>query len=75
MYTVIVPRETYQLWECYEKWSWAPGPIWFQEWVMINYPEIKGIREVGNPNLYDDRLARAFVFESEEHYHWFLLKQ
>ncbi len=40
----------------------------FHRYLMDNYPEVKDGR-------YDPRIHEYIIeFESEEHYHWFLLK-
>ncbi len=46
--------------------DYPPGS--FHRYLIDNYPEVKGGR-------YDPRTLDYIIeFESEEHYHWFLLK-
>ena len=70
-YTIKVEAMVYDGWACYQAW-WTSGvtdPESFNDWVILHYPEILLVEW---DNQTDDRL---FTFESENHYHWFLLRQ
>ena len=67
MYTVIIEDDVYRYWSCYQE-SWE-GTI-FNEWVVKNNPEVLSVEWFDGFNT-----TREFVFESEEMYHWFLLRQ
>ena len=70
MYNVVVPVDVYMSWVCYRDWWDDTGHLMFEGWVMNRYPEVLGVKWVPPSNT-----SREFIFESEEHYNWFLLKQ
>ena len=68
MYEVVVSNGEYQRWDLYHRWWRAPMMYPFNIWVVANCPEVYGCE-------YDDVNRQfEFLFESEEHYYWFLLK-
>ena len=70
MYEVRVGLEVYGEWDSYRRWKVAYRV--FGVWMPEQYPEVLSVE------WYDDsavNLDRIFRFESEEMYHWFLLRQ
>jgi hypothetical protein len=72
MYEVDVPKSVYEHWDCYGTWLLSTDRI-FNAWVVKYYPEVLSVRWGFDGG--DDVMNRHFVFESEEHYNWFLLRQ
>ena len=64
-YIINVERRIFSKWKSYcEDWDLAE----YHSHLLENYPEVVSVRLTPGLN-------REFTFESEEHYHWFLLKQ
>ena len=77
MYEVIVPASVYSEWQCYKecgKQQTFSNAVYFSDWVLARYPEVLDTANDGSIYINGD-MTRRFVFESEEHYHWFLLRQ
>ena len=68
MYKVVIKSEVYSEWECYQR-PWHG--VDFNTWVVDNYPEIVAVEWKDSVRW----STREFTFESEEMYHWFLLRQ
>ena len=66
MYEVRVPIETFMHWACFSYWVRERSEQ-FTAWVSLKYPEVLDCKWDNNDVV--------FVFETEEHYNWFLLKQ
>ena len=67
MYTIEVPLSVYQHWMPeLGSIAWLKTPN--TEYFISTYPEIVSTQ------YHSGKDSREFVFESEEHYHWFLLK-
>ena len=66
MYSVKISWRVIVNWKAFNDW---PGTGQFQTYLQENYA---GIVSVGN---WIPPTNRVFVFESEEHYQWFLLNQ
>ena len=66
MYRVTLPYAVYGQWQVYSDYS-SSNEIGFPLYVMERYPEVLGIGYIDG--------SRTFDFESEDHYHWFLLQQ
>jgi hypothetical protein len=64
MYTIEIPLSVYH--------HWIPDlgsmKMSTTEYFISTYPEIVSTQ------YHNGKDSREFVFESEEHYHWFLLK-
>ncbi len=71
VYEVIVPKDEYKRWQCYR--DNMVELIIFNDWVVDRYSEVLSAKwvDVGDMANTD----RVFTFESEEMYHWFLLRQ
>ena len=69
MYEVTMNEKEYSELPCFDKW-WNDLDIKidFNDWLPTCYPEVILVEWGGSD-------SRTFTFESEEMYHWFLLKQ
>ena len=76
MYSIDIPGTEYRQWRVWFDWRESDKPIVglgtdrFGTFCMERYPEVLGMD--GDRMLFP--LYRRFVFESESHYHWFLLR-
>ena len=70
MYSVEIRNTDYYNWSAYDEWDPLIDGS-FQSYFMLTYPEIISCDRRGR---FGEPTYRTFVFESEEHYHWFLLK-
>ena len=69
MYRILVHGLVVSQWEIHKQWWRDPTEDLFNVWVEETHPEVYGCE-------YDDESRQfEFLFESEAHYHWFLLKQ
>ena len=76
MYEVVVPKSVYRHWNSYQVWNnTAVVDKVFNVSLVDDYPEVLAARWVDDDPQLAPQFARAFTFESEEYYHWFLLKQ
>ena len=69
MYKIKITLSDYCIWKAYHTWSNTRNISPFNEWVIVEYPELIEVEWDINGN------DRIFTFETEEHYHWFLLQQ
>ena len=71
-FTITLHNLVYGEWESFKKWDREFGiQTWLQysDFVKLAYPEVLSTK-------FDwQTTCRTFEFESEQHYHWFLLKQ
>ena len=68
MYGVMLAYDDYRHWQVYTEWEQLfVFSIPFDRYVRSRYPEVIGIREYSWMSL-------TFEFESQSHYHWFLLQ-
>ena len=65
-FKIDVPFKTYAIWNC-----WGANP---PNGVLISDATCV-ITPVNSPTHGEVNWFRTFTFESEEHYHWFLLQQ
>ena len=67
-YTVKFESSVIKSWRCFDEW-WddVDAPDDYFDFLLSGYPELLDI----DGDMYN---GWEFVFESEEHYHWFLLK-
>jgi hypothetical protein len=72
MYEVIVPFEEFSKWQLYKGWLNEPYRI---TWLDYIHRECTGVScewELAFDLMMTGKLV--LTFESEQHYHWFLLK-
>ena len=67
MYRVSIGTNIYTEWQTFDEYLKA-REYSFVDWLKDRYPGIVDIR------VQQSDLTMKFKFESEEHYHWFLLK-
>jgi hypothetical protein len=68
MYSIDIPVVTYR--QLYNEWYYNyDGTDDFTDYIRRAYPDVLSCHPDSVNSTY-----RTFVFESEEHYHWFLLK-
>jgi len=70
MYSVEIQWLVYRNWPVYSDWCINGVGGSFMLYVRDRYPEILSMGD----HIAADGGFRVFEFESEEHYHWFLLK-
>ena len=66
MFSIDIRSNVYRQWQIYTDWNPFDN-ISFTQYCVDRYPEVLGIRG-------DSDGSWEFVFESEDHYNWFLLK-
>ena len=57
----------------YDHWCKRMGDHEFFHWVKTNFPDIINIEEYSGSEF--PFPSFKYTFESEQHYHWFLLQQ
>ena len=68
MFSVVIPTDVYEHWECYIEWRDYSTVATFFDWIVTRDCGVLSVKFV---KLWDVE----FTFESEEHYNWFLLRQ
>ena len=68
MYSVVVKSLEYTHWPVFVEWD--PDVMAFDEYVMSLHPEVLSMDQ----QFTEHTVVRKFVFESEDHYRWFLLQ-
>ena len=72
-YKITIPYKEYSTWQCFVDWaSDFPRLGCFQDHFNNTYLGIT-CEVIYNPSVV--RRDIDFTFESEQHYHWFLLQQ
>ena len=73
-FKIDIPQKEYANWTIYRNWTTVYEP--FIDWFVTNSPDIISVSDL---EIEEHKLAlglhRQFEFQSEEHYHWFLLQQ
>ena len=67
-YTIKIPHSDTHKWQSFKQWNMQEQN--YREFLISTYPEIVDIRVTWNSPIWSE-----ITFKSEQHYHWFLLKQ
>ena len=76
MYRVTIPYAVYSEWQLYDDYM-STSVIGFSSYVMERYPEVLDAVYIFHTNGVTGAtgaMVYQLDFESEDHYHWFLLK-
>jgi hypothetical protein len=68
MFSVVIPTNVYEHWDSYIEWRDNSTVATFFDWIVTRDCDVLSVKFVEPWNI-------EFTFESEEHYHWFLLRQ
>ena len=75
MYTLIIKSWKTHSWHAYVEYLDNTVYNTFPSYLLNIYPEIVKIEEDNISGLAIRYFQMTITFQSEEHYHWFLLKQ
>lgn len=71
-YKIDINDRTYRNWYAYTLWHTTDSYRHsYVQFLKETYPDILGI---SNGRVYNHGMYRTFEFQSEQHYHWFLMK-
>jgi hypothetical protein len=66
-FKIKIKNSAYHGWQSFNVWP-RQAYVTYHSCLRVNYPEVISVSDIS-------RGHRTFEFESEQHYHWFLLQQ